>query len=298
MATIAPLGVYQAFDDNGDPLAGGFLHTYEAGTLTPKATYTTASGDTENSNPVELDASGIANVWLGDGGYKFKLTDADGNIIFTVDDIGGSSDTAFGGQVNELDSNTSITNVYKNSVNLCDGTFTISLLAASEAGEGFYISVKNIGSGVITIDPDAGELIDGQSTKTLGPGESFLIICDGSEWWTLFSPLVPDFTQVEYISGLIEAAQNKDYIFTLKAPYGGTITNTITKCSSGTCTATFKINSTPLGGTANAVSTSEVDTAQTTSNVFVAGDDLVLTISANSTALNVSFTVVFNRVLA
>lgn len=186
MATIAPLGKYQAFDDNGDPLSGGLLYTYEAGTDTPKATYTTAAGNVENENPVELDAAGYADVWLGDGGYKFVLKDADDATIFTVDNIGGSGDTAFGGTVNEIDSNTTITSVYANSVNICTNSPTLSLLPASTAGEGFYFSVKNDGVGTVTIDPDAGELIDGASTKTIGAGQSGLIICDGTQWFSLF----------------------------------------------------------------------------------------------------------------
>lgn len=186
MATIAPYGIYQAFDDNGDPLAGGLLYTYEAGTTTPKATYTTAEGDVENDNPVELDASGQANVWLGDGGYKFVLKDADGATIFTVDGIGGTSSSAFGAEVNAISVNTNINSLYANSVNICTGSPTLSLLAASTAEEGFYFSVKNEGLGVVTIDPDGAETIDGSSTKTIGPAQSALIITDGLEWFSLF----------------------------------------------------------------------------------------------------------------
>ena len=188
MATIAPYGVYQAFDDNGDPLAGGFLYTYEAGTSTPKATYMDSSGApiSQNTNPVELDASGMANVWLGDGGYKFILKDANLNTIFTVDNIGGTNDTAFGASVNAISTNTVINVTYANSVNICTGSPTLSLLTNASAGEGFYFSVKNQGSGVVTLDPDGGETIDGQSTKSIGPNQSALIISNGTQWYTLF----------------------------------------------------------------------------------------------------------------
>jgi hypothetical protein len=186
MATIAPLGIYRAFDDNGEPLAGGKLYTYEAGTSTPKDTYTTAEGDVANSNPVELDASGYAQVWLGDGGYKFILTDAGDVVLFTTDNINGVSSDAFGGEVNLISSNTAITSVYANSVNIATNSPTLSLLPANSAGEGFYFSVKNEGLGVVTIDPDGSETIDGQSTKLLTPGQSALIITDGITWFSLF----------------------------------------------------------------------------------------------------------------
>lgn len=78
--------VLQFFDNNGDPLNGGFLYTYAAGTTTPKATYTDASGTIPAANPIVLDAAGRTVVWI-DGAYKFVLTDALGNIIRTVDDV-------------------------------------------------------------------------------------------------------------------------------------------------------------------------------------------------------------------
>lgn len=186
MANIAPFGRYRAFDDNGDPLSGGLLYTYEEGTTTPKPTYTTAAGDVANTNPVVLDSEGYADVWLGDGGYKFVLKTAGGVTLWTVDNIGGSSSTAFGGNVYSLTTNTNITSVYQNGAIFATGTITLSLLGASNAGEGFYISVKNEGAGVVTIDPDTSETIDGASTLALNPQESALVICDGSNWKTLF----------------------------------------------------------------------------------------------------------------
>ncbi len=62
-------------DNNGDPLSGGKLYTYAAGTLTPKATYTTEAGDIESPNPVVLDAYGRARIFIT-GSYKYVLHDA------------------------------------------------------------------------------------------------------------------------------------------------------------------------------------------------------------------------------
>lgn len=59
----------------GAALAGGKVYTYEAGTDTPKASYTDFEGLTPNTNPVILDSSGQADIWL-DGNYKINLTDA------------------------------------------------------------------------------------------------------------------------------------------------------------------------------------------------------------------------------
>lgn len=199
MATLTPQPKFRAFDSNGAPLAGGMLYTYEAGTTTPKATFSTEAGDVENTNPVVLDSDGYADVWLGDGGYKFTLTTREDVTIWTVDNIGGTSSIAFGALVNAIDSNTAITNLYANSVNICTSSPTLSLLSASSAGEGFYFSVKNQGSGVITIDPDAAETINGNATLDIEAGASALIICDGSAWYSVFYYIdTKEFSDAEF----------------------------------------------------------------------------------------------------
>ena len=68
-----------------------------------------------------------------------------------------------------------------------------------------------------------------------------------------------------------------------------------TKSASGTCTATWKINSTALGGTANSVSSSEQSQAHSSNNVFAAGDDIVLTVSSNSSCLKMAWTITYTR---
>lgn len=79
-------------DDDGEPLSGGKIYTYIAGTTTPKATYTTAAGNIQLSNPVILDSSGRAVIFI-EGSYKFVITDSDDVTIRTVDNV--TSFTAF-----------------------------------------------------------------------------------------------------------------------------------------------------------------------------------------------------------
>lgn len=85
MAVVTPTPKTQFIDAAGEPLVGGKLYSYAAGTTTPQPTYTDSTGATANSNPVILDARGEANVWLGESTYKFKLTDANDVEIWTVD---------------------------------------------------------------------------------------------------------------------------------------------------------------------------------------------------------------------
>lgn len=67
----------------------------------------------------------------------------------------------------------------------CTGTFTLSLLAVATSGNGFAFFVKNTGVGVITIDPNSAELINGVATMVLTPGRWALCICDGTAWTAL-----------------------------------------------------------------------------------------------------------------
>jgi hypothetical protein len=80
----------QFFDDNGVPLAGGLIYTYQAGSSTPLVTYTTNGGTIANANPIVLDASGRTpqQIWLLTGySYKFVLQNADAVLIQTLDNI-------------------------------------------------------------------------------------------------------------------------------------------------------------------------------------------------------------------
>ena len=89
-ANLSAVPKLQFFDNNGNPLVGGKLYTYAAGTTTPLATYTDASAGTPNTNPIILDSRGEANVWLLATTYKFLLTDSTDATIWTVDNISNS----------------------------------------------------------------------------------------------------------------------------------------------------------------------------------------------------------------
>lgn len=86
MALLSPVPKLQFFGINGLPLVGGKLYTYAAGTTTPIATYTDNTQATMNTNPVILDSTGQASVWLVDSTtYKYILKDSADVMLFTVD---------------------------------------------------------------------------------------------------------------------------------------------------------------------------------------------------------------------
>jgi hypothetical protein len=84
----------QFFDNNGDPLSGGKIYTYEAGTTTPLATYTSSNGNTAHTNPIILNAAGrVPNggeIWNQLRLYKFVLETSTGVLIATYDNVGSS----------------------------------------------------------------------------------------------------------------------------------------------------------------------------------------------------------------
>ena len=87
----------QFFDNNGNPLSGGKLWSYQAGTTTPQTTYTTASGNVAHTNPIILDSAGrvaTGQIWLTAGSnYKFTLMTSVNATLATWDNITGINGT-------------------------------------------------------------------------------------------------------------------------------------------------------------------------------------------------------------
>jgi len=161
-------------------------------------------------------------------------------------------------------------------------------------------------AGALTLTHNATSLkLPGAANITTAAGDVAVVVSLGSGNWKCSSysraaslPLFATAVITDDMSGLITVPANKSYTIRLKAATGGTITETTTKSASGTCTATFNINTTALGGTANAVSSTEQSQAHSSANVFVAGDDIVVTLSANSSCLDLAFSLKYTRALS
>lgn len=85
--TVMPSPWFTGLDDDGNPLVGGKLYTYAAGTTTPLATYSDVDLTTPNANPVILDGAGRATVYLESASYKFVLKDSSDVTIRTQDNV-------------------------------------------------------------------------------------------------------------------------------------------------------------------------------------------------------------------
>jgi len=112
----------QFFDNNGNPLSGGKIYTYEAGTSTPLATYTSSAGNTAHTNPIVLDSAGrVPNggeIWNALQLYKFVLKTSTEVLLATYDNVGSSFNA---------------TAIIANFTG--DGTDTTFTLASAPAGE-------------------------------------------------------------------------------------------------------------------------------------------------------------------
>lgn len=85
------------------------------------------------------------------------------------------------------------------------GLGTLNLPAAADAGDGWFVQVRNAGQGDLTIDPSGSETINGGSTLLLQPGDSATVVSDGSTWFTVGLGQQPvfafDYTSIAVTGG-------------------------------------------------------------------------------------------------
>ena len=62
------------------------------------------------------------------------------------------------------------------------GGWTLTLTAAATLGDGFVFAVVNNSSGVITIDPNLSETVNGATTYSVLAGETTVVFCDGTKF--------------------------------------------------------------------------------------------------------------------
>ena len=73
-------------DGDGVPIAGAKLYTYEAGTTTPRATYSDRELTSANANPVVADANGLFGaIFLAEDDYKLVLKTSADVLVWTCD---------------------------------------------------------------------------------------------------------------------------------------------------------------------------------------------------------------------
>lgn len=179
---LSPIGNDAPFmDSNGDPLSGGLLYFYTAGSSTATDTYTTSAGSTPNANPVVLNSNGypasggnVVEIWFTAGvSYKCILKTSAGVTVWTRDNLVGINDTAV--TIDQWVSGAAPTYVSGTSFTLVgDQTSTYHVgrrLKTTNSGGTVYSTIVTSAYGAlttITVVNDSGSLDSGLSAVYYG----------------------------------------------------------------------------------------------------------------------------------
>ena len=111
------------------------------------------------------------------------------------------------------------------------GTFTLT--SAATLDNDWFCYVRNSGTGALTLAAPGGESVNGGASVTYNPGDSSLIICDGSNFFTIGFGQSAQFT-FDYVA-ISLTGQSSPYAIS------GAELNRITYNFSGTLTANMEV---------------------------------------------------------
>lgn len=125
-AVLVPNGEQVFLDENGNPLAGGFVYMYVPFTTSPSNTWVDPAQTTLNTNPIVLDAAGRAIIF-GAGQYRQVVLDSNGNLVW--DQMTGLGDMAA-----QMANNVAITGGDLSNVNITNAVITASAISVFPSG--------------------------------------------------------------------------------------------------------------------------------------------------------------------
>jgi hypothetical protein len=174
----------QYFDLDGSPLSAGYLYfgavngnpeTSPIGVYWDNLLTIPASQPIRTVNGYPSRLGSPASIYTGQD-VSITVKNKKGALVFYQPT---SSLTNAAQNIITRTSNTVLTANDIGKTILATGTFTQTFDASVALGSGWSITYANVGSGVITLDPNLTELIDGISTKAIPAGRSLIIYCDG-----------------------------------------------------------------------------------------------------------------------
>jgi hypothetical protein len=81
---------YVMLDTNGDPISGGKVRVYDAGTTDDRDVFTDSALSVAAANPIIADSGGVVPTrYTATGETKLVFLDASDNVLLTVDDVDG-----------------------------------------------------------------------------------------------------------------------------------------------------------------------------------------------------------------
>ncbi len=171
-------------DVDGLPLAGGFVSFFIVGTATPKNVFHDVDLTTAWTQPVELDDTGRATIYLEPGGYSATVTDsasASQPIDLTAfEDIGQTffDDLGTGGPPTIVTVTSGYTCLDTDQVVLVNSSggpnpCIINLLPAASFIQR-NLTIKNIGEIDLAVTPDGTDTLDLVAGPYTVPGDASL----------------------------------------------------------------------------------------------------------------------------
>lgn len=123
-----------------------------------------------------------------------------GTSSATAGSLVGAGIKAIGTTLNQSMSVTSLNSNYIIGINDRSSAFlwtggagTLTLPSAPVVGSDWFCQVRNSGTGAININPVGGELINGAATLAFNPGDSSIIVSDGTSFFTIGFGQAPQF---------------------------------------------------------------------------------------------------------
>jgi hypothetical protein len=114
--------------------------------------------------------------------FTLPVVDGTANQVLTTDGAGAVTWEDAGASRSSVTKTANYTATGSDDIIYCDtNTFTITLPAAA-SNTNLVLTIKNRGTGIITVDGNASETIDGALTQALTTKTTLVIHCDGSNW--------------------------------------------------------------------------------------------------------------------
>ena len=152
-----------------------------------------------SGNTIIAIASGIAQfIWLTDNtttnGTWASVTFGAGTSAANASALAGYGLTALGTTLNEnlpityVYSNTTLTTANRASFQVwSSGVGTITLPSSSTVTGGWFVVIRNGGTGILTLTPTGTDTIDGLSTQQLQLTESLVVVSNGTSGYSTYA---------------------------------------------------------------------------------------------------------------
>jgi hypothetical protein len=180
----------QQFDNNGKPLAGGCLQTFQSGTTMPLGTFSDALGTVPNANPVQYDSAGRARIFLQAQAYTLKLYNHGatnncatslGPIVWSIDGINPSANSILASNNIWTGTNTwQAASIFNGSVTMNAGFISTGpnvlggggSMSGTFSGSPIFSGIPNFSGGFLATTGS----FSGQITSTLATGTAPFVI--------------------------------------------------------------------------------------------------------------------------